>query len=166
MQMTIANLGGASPAQYVAQLQSSGKIAGASGRSETINGRPAWVGRVQVQDSNGQTGTLALALVTLSGNRTLQILGQTRTPGDAAEQQILDSARSIRTLTDAGRLNATPAHLKVVAAPRAGTFQDVVPGLGTQGLALDQTAIINGMELADPVRKGQLIKIVTPGRFR
>jgi predicted Zn-dependent protease len=160
MQLTLVGTNNLSPAQYVAQLESQGKIVSSQGRSETVNGAPAWVGSVTVQNDQGQTGTLAYAMISQAQGRAFQVLGQ------GQEQNILASARSIRRLTDANRLSATPAHLKVVAAPRSGTFESVVSGLGSQGASLAQIAILNGVEASDPVRQGQLVKIVTPGRLR
>ncbi len=166
MQLSLVDLGNLSPGQFVAQLASSGKIVSSEGRSETVNGQPAWVGRVTVKDDQGRTGVLVLAIVRQTGSRAFQVLGQTRAAGDANEQAIIAAARSIRTLTDANRLSATPAHLKIVPAPRAGTFESVVTGLGAQGASLAETAILNGVAAGDPVRQGQLLKIVTPGRLR
>src|SRR6185369_13590554 len=63
MQLTAAASGGLSPEQYVAQLRQQGKITGAQGQNETIGGWPAWVGRVGVQDDQGNQGTLAFAMI-------------------------------------------------------------------------------------------------------
>lgn len=166
MQLSLVATNNLTPSQYVAQLESSGKIVGAEGRNETINGSPAWVGRVQVQNEQGQTGMLAFAMVRQSASRAFQVLGQTQQPGNAAEQEILDSARSIRRLTDANRLSASPAHLKMVAAPRSGTFASVVSNMASRGASTAQLALLNGMEEDDQVRQGQLLKTVTAGRLR
>jgi predicted Zn-dependent protease len=166
MQLTLVSTNNLSPSQYVDQLQSGGKILRSEGRTETINGSPAWVGRVYVQDSQGQTGSLVYAMVRQSASRAFQVLGQTQQAGNAAEQQILDSARSIRRLTDANRLAASPAHLKIVAAPRSGTFASVLSGIGSPGAPIAELALINGVEESDPVQQGQLLKTVTAGRLR
>jgi predicted Zn-dependent protease len=95
-----------------------------------------------------------------SQSSAFQILGQ----GD--EGAVLASARTLRPLTDAGRLAAAPARVKIVSAPKAGPFQTVIGGLGAQGVSLDQLAILNGVELGDPVKAGQPLKTVTPARLR
>ena len=151
----------------VAQMSaSSGKILRSEGRNETIYGTPAWVGRVYVQNDQGQAVPLAFALISQTANRAFQVLGQTQQAGNATEMEILDSARSIHRLTDASRLSASPAHLKVIAAPRSGTFESVVSGIGPQGASMAQLAILNGVDVSDPVRQGQLIKLVTAARLR
>ncbi|MEP7028166.1 MAG: M48 family metalloprotease [Candidatus Eisenbacteria bacterium] len=166
LQMTLVGLGSQSPSQYVAQLASSGKIVASDGRAETIYGRPAWVGRVTVKNDQGQTGVLVLAVIEQSTGRAFQVLGQTAQAGDAHEQAILATARSIRPLAEANRLSATPAHVKIVAAPRAGAFETVIAGLGAQGASVAETGILNDLQPGDPVRQGQLLKIVTPARLR
>jgi predicted Zn-dependent protease len=50
-----------------------GKITGAQGQNETIGGWPAWVGRVSVQDEQGNSGTLAFAMISTGQNQALQI---------------------------------------------------------------------------------------------
>jgi predicted Zn-dependent protease len=166
MQLSLVSTNNLSPSQYVSQLQSSGRIARAEGRSETVNGAAAWIGRIYVQDEQGQTGSLAYALINQASGRAFQVLGQTQQAGSGDEQEILASARSIRRLTDANRLSASPAHLRVAAATKSGSFASVVAAMGSQGATIDQLAIINGVETDDPIRSGQLLKLVTPGRLR
>ena len=160
MQLTLVGTNNLSPSQYVSQLQSSGKITGAEGQNETIGGWPAWVGRVGVQDEQGRTGTLAFAMISRAQGSAFQILGQ----GD--EGSVIASARSMRRLTDANRLAAAPARIKIVAAPRTADFDAVVSGLGAQGASLAQLAILNGVDQNEQVTKGQLLKTVIPARLR
>jgi len=160
MQLTMVGTNNLSPSQYVAQLQSSGKITGAEGSSETIGGLPAWVGRVGVQDDQGRTGTLAFAMISRGQGSAYQILGQ----GD--EGAVIASARSMRKLTDANRLAAAPARIRIVSAPRTGDFQGVIGGMGAQGASLAQLAILNGVDPDDQVTKGQPLKTVIPARLR
>ena len=160
MQLTAASTGGLSPEQYVAQLRQQGKITGAQGQSETIGGWPAWVGRVGIQDDQGNSGTLAFAMIATGQNQALQILGQ----GD--ENAVIQSARSLRRLTDSGRLSALPARVKIVAAPRAGSFASLIGGMGTQGASVAELAILNGVEQNESIAQGRLLKTVLPPKLR
>ena len=163
LQITLANAGQASPAQYVQQLKSKGAIAAAEGQSTTIHGFPAWEGVVTVQDEAGNTGQLLLVVIR-QGDRTYQILGQ---PGSSGgENAILTTARSFQALTDASRFNPTPARIKVVAAPRNGTLAQVLSGLGTPGADLQEIALINGMDETTTIAQGRLIKTITPAKLR
>jgi predicted Zn-dependent protease len=94
-----------------------------------------------------------------------QILGQAAA-NSAGEASILASARSFQPLNDSSRLNPTAARLRVMAAPRSGTLAQIVGGLGTQGVDLEEIALINGMDASTTLAKGRLIKTVTPGRMR
>ncbi len=164
VQLTAENAGTMSPGEYFANLQSTGKIAAAEGGNETIGGWPAWVGRIRVPQSDGSTAVLAAAGIRKSGDRFFRILGQSAAPGDPDEAAILATARSLRPLTDPAKLDVAPARVKVVRAPRAGTFQEVVTGLGSNGAPLENVAILNNAQLDQPVNAGELLKIVVAGR--
>jgi predicted Zn-dependent protease len=160
MQLTIVGTNNLSPSQYVSQLQAAGKITTAQGQSETIGGWPAWVGQVGVQDSQGNTGTLALAMIERAQGSAFQVLGQ----GNVGA--VIASARSLRPLTDQGRLAATPARIRIVSAPGSGHFDTVMSGLGAQGIPMSELAILNGVDPNAPVTKGQPLKTVVPARLR
>jgi predicted Zn-dependent protease len=164
MQVTLVNAAGMSPSQYVQKLLNDRQVAAANGSSSTIHGHAAWEGRVTVQDQAGNQGSLLLVVLKKDASM-FQILGQAAA-GSAGESAILASAHSFQALTDASRFNPTAAQIKVVAAPRAGTFAQIVGGLGEQGADVEETAILNGMDASTTLAAGRLIKIVTPGRMR
>ena len=113
-----------------------------------------------MQDSQGNTGTLALAMIQRAQGSAFQILGQ------GNDNAVIASARSIRPLTDTGRLAAAPARIRIVSAPSSGQFDTVMSGLGAQGVPMSQLAILNGVDPNDPVTKGQPLKTVIPARLR
>ena len=53
-----------------------------------------------------------------------------------------------------------------VAAPRAGSFSQVVSGLGPQAVDVERLALLNGTVPDQTVNAGELLKTVTPGRRR
>jgi predicted Zn-dependent protease len=165
MQLTATNLGGKTPAQFVQSLVDQRQITGADGQSTRIGGYDAWLGRIGIQNSQGQTGTLIAAWIATGGQNGYQFLGQAAS-GSSQENAIVQSIRSFQPLQDAARQNPTPARLRVVPAPSGGTFASVLAGLGAQGVEPAQAAIMNGVELDDPVKKGQLIKVVRPAKVR
>jgi predicted Zn-dependent protease len=162
IQVTIVDAAGRSPRDYVSDLQAQGKIGGARGGSETIGGYPAWVGQLRVTNSQGQASVLDAAFIQKSAPQMFELLGL---PGQY-ESAILATARSFRPLTDPARLDATPDRLKVVPAPRSGTFQEVAQGLGPQAVKVDEESILNNTFPDQTVQAGELIKIVVPGRRR
>jgi len=165
MQLSLANAGSLSPAEFVNQLGAKGSIADASGRRESVGGYDAWVGHVVVAAQDGSRQPLVAAWIRRS-DQMFQILGATQTPGGDEDAQILESARSFRDLSDPGRINVLPDRLKIVRAPGSGTFRSVVAQLGPQAISVEQTSILNDKQPEDRVVAGDRIKIVVPGSRR
>ncbi|HYM82132.1 MAG TPA: M48 family metalloprotease [Candidatus Limnocylindria bacterium] len=166
MQLTLASAGDRSPSGFVDELLRTGKISDANGRSETIGGYPAWVGRLTVTDQNNAQTVLAAAFIRKAGDQMFQILGRSATPGDAYEERVIQSARSLRALTEAARLNVRPDRIRVISVTTTGSFESVVRAAGAQALSLEETAILNNADPDEDARRGQSLKIVVPGRAR
>ena len=168
MQVTLAqNAAGATPSGYVEALQQAGKVTAVNGRSETIHGLPAWLGRLQVTGQDGNARTLAAAFIQAEAageTRLFQIVGQTQQAGDADEQAILTSARSFKKVTDPKDLNVEPDRVKVVTLQKAGSFGVLVPSLGPQAIDIDETEILNDAEVGTVLQAGTQVKIVKSGR--
>ncbi len=165
MQLTALDLGSGSASDYVARLQAQKRISTSVGGPSTVNGQPGWLGRVATADDSGNPVWLELAVLQQSPGHAYQLIGQLEMT-NANDILFGMVAKSFHTLDDPSRLAPDPMRVRIVAAPRTGLFQDVVPTLGGQGISLAETAIINGMDLDDQVKKGELIKIVTPMRLR
>ncbi len=164
MQLTLEDARTLTPAQYFANLRATGKIAAAEGASETVGGFPAWVGRLSVPRQDGTAALLLAAGVRRAPEQFFRVLGQSASGTDANAAAILASARTFRALTDAAKLAAQPDRVRVLAAPRGGTFRAVVEGQGAQGASLDDLAILNDTEPDADVRAGETLKLVRPGR--
>ena len=166
MQVSTVAAGSPTPGVYVGDLYRRGAIAGSDGGGESIGGHRAWVGRVAVTNSAGQTEWLPATWVRWTPELMLQILGETSANGDGNEARIFASARSVRDLTDPRRLEVKPDRVRVERAGSAGAFAVVVPKLGSQAVGLEETAIMNDLVADDPVAAGTPLKIVAPGRPR
>lgn len=68
-------------------------------------------------------------------------------------------AGSFDELTDREILGIQPARLRVFRAERSGTLESFLPERLPLGIAPDEVAIINQMNLDSPVREGEWIKI-------
>src|SRR5206468_8010787 len=113
MQLTVAvSHGGVSPAEYAEELVRSGKARAADGRSTSIGGYPAWLGRLRVAGSDGVERLLVAGFVEKDDQR-LEVLGLSAAPGDANEDAIFASIRSIRPITDPARLAVRPNRVHV-----------------------------------------------------
>ena len=150
------------PAQFVQSLIDQHKLVDASGKAENFRDFPAWIG--QIVTGEGGRQNLIAGFVRFKPGQFLQVLGQSRSPGDVASEQILASIRSIALLRDPARKDVTPDQVHVVIVESPGTFADVVGHLGPQALSLEDTAILNNMRATSLVDAGTPIKIVRKGR--
>jgi predicted Zn-dependent protease len=165
LQLSLASTEVQSPVDFVQSLQSSGRIAGASGGGESVGGFPAWLGRLRVPDGQGGVSVLTAAFIRKAPKQMFQVLGQSATPGDANDERILSSARSFGPISERARLTPTPARVKVVRVGSAGAFAATVQRLGP-GTPAEELAILNNRQLDETVRSGELLKVVTPAALR
>ena len=121
------------------------------------------MGQVLASGDGGRK-TLIAGFVRIRPGQFVQMLGQSRSAGDAASEQILASIRSLAMLRDPERRNVTADRLHVVVTDREGTFTDLVSRMGPQALSLEETAILNNMRATATIPAGTPIKIVQKGR--
>jgi len=62
-------------------------------------------------------------------------------------------------LNDPRRINVVPARIQVKTVTQGGTLSQVLTRLGAAGPDFEELAIVNGMELKDQVRTGELLKL-------
>jgi predicted Zn-dependent protease len=165
VQLTLAQGGGASPAAFASSLLSSGQALAVQGRGERIGGYEAWVGRLTVNAQSGPT-RLDAAFIRVSSETMYQFLGESAVPGDAIDEAIFRCMRSFRPIEDRARLNPTPERVHLAQAPAAGTLQAQIDHLGPIGIKADEIAVVNNLELDEPVMAGKTLKLVRPGSPR
>ncbi len=153
----------ATPERFVQSLLEEKKILDASGRAESFRDFPAWIGHV-VANGEGGRQVLIAGFVGYKPGQFLQVLGQSRSDGDIASEQILASIRSLAKLRDPDKLSVTPDRVHVAIAGQSGTFAEVVGRLGPQALSLEETAILNNLRATGTVEAGTPIKIIVKGR--
>ena len=151
-----------SPERFVQWLIEEKKITEAAGKTESFRDYTAWIGQIAANGEGGRQSLIA-GFVRYKPGQFLQVLGQSRTPGDQASEQILASIRSIALLRDPARRNVTPDQVHTVTIDRGGTFADVVGRLGPQALSLEETAILNNMRATAMVEAGTPVKIIRKG---
>ena len=69
-----------------------------------------------------------------------------------------------RLLTDRKRINVKPDRLRVRAAKKAGTMENVLRSLGVPEKEHKNIALLNGKSLKDPIPANTLVKVVQKGR--
>lgn len=160
LQLTLARgAAGRTPAQQVAALAAEGRFADARGGEERFGPWPGWVGTVTAAGPTGQPRSLVLAFVRTSEQVMLQFVGRGASPGDVGEQDVLAALRSLRPLSDPRRASVQPVKLRLQSAPSAGAFRAVWGSLGTGLVAVEEGALINGLEPDEGLLKGQTLKL-------
>ncbi|MBU1821583.1 MAG: M48 family metalloprotease [Bacteroidetes bacterium] len=69
-------------------------------------------------------------------------------------------AEGFRALTDREKLNRQPERIRIKSVQQNGTLQNALQSYGMPSNKLNELAILNGMELKDPVTRGMLIKVL------
>lgn len=70
-------------------------------------------------------------------------------------------AGGFKALTDPEKINRQPERVRIKAAPRAGTFREVMTALGMLAARLEELGTLNSMKADDQVQRGMLVKIVS-----
>lgn len=78
----------------------------------------------------------------------------------------LNTMDNFNKLTDPSKINVNPDRIKIIEAIRDETLQSVLERNGVASDMLDHLSALNNMQLSSPLKKGTLVKMVVPGRFK
>jgi predicted Zn-dependent protease len=141
-------------------------------QATTINGNRALVlvsrqapqqGQQQQQQAQNANNTVQIAtwLIQYGGNiyalHGMSYLAQFTTNFRTFESV----AQNFKTLTDPDKLNRKPDRLRVKAAPREGTLQEVLQSLQMPANQMEELAVLNGLNLKDRVARGAMVKTLS-----
>lgn len=145
-------------------LQNYGMQVAESAREE-VNGLQAIaVVADQVDQQSGEHMVRALFYFIQYGDHIYSMIGASRPNDFNAYAQLLHSSmRSFRTLDDEDKLNRQPERLRIKSVPTAGTLAQALNRLQVDQSRHQEHAILNGMELSEPVAQGSLIKVIEGG---
>lgn len=76
------------------------------------------------------------------------------------ESTFLNIMKNFKPLTEASKLNRKPERIHIKTVDKNTTLGDALKGFGMADKRMNELAILNGMELKDPVSKGTLIKVI------
>jgi predicted Zn-dependent protease len=129
-------------------------------RETTISGLPALLVEAQQQQQNGGVLRTLSAFVQYNGiiYHTIGVSAAANYP--TYSQYFLGSMQTFRPLTDPGKLNRKPERVRLKTVTTAGTLEQVLRSYNMPSARLNELAILNGMNLADRVAQGTMIKIV------
>ncbi len=129
-------------------------------KSGTINGLPAAWALIQVQTQSGLLrGRVAFVRYR---DRTFRLLGYT--PSDRWNRysdEVDRSLQSFDTVSDPAILNVQPQRISIVELDREMTMREF-DARYPSGIPLEQIALINQVEPDERLRKGQLVKRISP----
>jgi len=128
-------------------------------RATSINGAPATTGDFEVRTDDGTLEGMA-AFLDFDG-RTYRILGYTvegkRTTYRSGFAQTI---ASFDRLTERAALDVQPLEIELVTVQRSTTLRRMVEGRETP-VTPEELAILNGVDLDEPIEPGRTIKWVT-----
>ncbi len=147
--------------QYQLQLVNSRKI--------TVNGLSALemtADLVQQQDAQAQQEQQQESIRTLTylieyNGLIYQFIGLSLlTDFNTYRSTFLNTMTRFNTLSDPDKLNRQPERIKIETVTQSGTFQQALQAAKMPSTRFEELAILNGMELSDPITKGTLFKVV------
>ena len=126
-----------------------------------VNGYPTKVFIAdQTNEQTQQTIRVQSYLIQYGGN-IYQFLGVSDRNSFNSYKNYFDlTMKGFRNLNDPDKLNRKPERIQVEAVKNNGSLADALRSLNMPSDRHAELAILNGMELKDPVTKGMLIKVV------
>ena len=70
------------------------------------------------------------------------------------------TARGFRKLTDRSKINVSPERLAIKTVPSGMTLQQALSRFNIPAKRHEEFAVVNGMELKDPLKAGDMIKVL------
>jgi predicted Zn-dependent protease len=131
-------------------------------RQVNVNGLPALSMVSEQQQQQG--GTIrALSYLIQYENNIYHLLGVTASADFNSYMPVFaNSMQSFRQLNDASKLNKQPERVRLKTVRTSTTFEQALRSYNVAAKRMEETAILNGMELKDKVAAGTLIKVIEP----
>jgi predicted Zn-dependent protease len=131
----------------------------------TVNGFPAvsaFSEQTQTNQQTGQTQTIKVRSYFIDDNGTYYVFHgvSLQEDFDGFLPRFNSTMQGFARLTDPSKLNVKPKRIQVKQVRQAGTLADAFRFYGVQQASMEEFALLNNMELTDPLAVGRLIKIV------
>jgi predicted Zn-dependent protease len=129
----------------------------------TVNGLSAY--RL-VSDIQSQQGYVRVMSYFISKDKYLYVFHGLCVPSvySRYDDVFENTMKRFKDLSDPKKIHVQPDRIRIRTAKSAGTLEDALRSMGVAKDELKQTALLNGMELSDPVKTGTLLKVVDKGR--
>lgn len=159
MLMTLA--AGNDPSQAADAMLQQYQLTQLSRRNETVNGlRAVSVLAEQANEQTQEVVSILAYLIEYEG-RIYQILGMAyKQDFNANTSYFQQTMQGFRKLTDASKINVKPEHIRIERIDNNTNLKAALQAAGVPASRHEELAILNGMELNQPLSRGMLIKVV------
>ncbi|WP_239022775.1 M48 family metalloprotease [Pontibacter mangrovi] len=146
--------------QAAQQMLQGYKLQPVESQSITVNGLPA-LAIVADQQQEQQTVRTLTYLIRYNNNN-YSLMGITTAQSfNNYFQAFKTTMDNFSVLSDPDKLNRQPERIKVVSVQQSATLGQVLQKYNVKNDRLEELAVLNGMELKDPVERGTLIKTIS-----
>jgi predicted Zn-dependent protease len=128
-------------------------------KKETINGMPA-LALIADQQQEQQSIRTLISLIQYGGNIYLMMGVSERSTFNSYLPVFQSSMNHFNALNDPAKLNRKPERIRIKTVQHKGTLSQALSSYGVNQKRMEELAILNGMELKDPVEQGMLIKVI------
>lgn len=140
------------------------KLTKKSQKNITVNGLKAialW-GEQAADPNNANAKPISTLTYLIEYNgKIYNLMGMTyKSQFSRYESQFKKTMDSFNKLTDAQKLNKQPERIKIITVNQNGKLKEELVRQKIPTSRLNEFAILNGMELNDPITKGMLLKVV------
>lgn len=126
-----------------------------------VNGFPA-ISMTSEQVNQGQATVTILTYLIKSGSSIYAFHGLSNSSEfNIYQPAFISTMTNFRALKDASKLNVKPRRIRVKPIPRNMTLDQALTHFKIPQDQLKESAVLNGMELSDTVKKGTFIKIIS-----
>lgn len=135
--------------------------------NKSVNGFPSYqlvADQVNEQDPNQSVRLLVYFYQDQKNDLIYQMLGvSTKQEFSQFSNYFLFTMDNFKPLQDPSRINVQPEHVKIVTVPFSMTLQQALRRYNMPSSRFDELAILNGMEINQPLEANEKIKIVAKG---
>jgi predicted Zn-dependent protease len=128
-------------------------------RKESINGLPA-IMMVADQTQQQQSIRTLTTLIQYGGNIYMLIGVSERSNFNNHVNTFQSVMTRFSALTDSEKINRQPERIRIKTVQRNGTLAQALQSFSVSSKRMEELAILNGMQLKDPVDQGMLIKVI------
>lgn len=153
----------ASPKDAAAKFTQANRASVLASDPVTVGGFPA---HRLVSDVRGQSGTIRVVSYFIQRDKSIFYFHGLSAPSvfDKHLNAFERTMRGFKQLSDPKKINVKPDRIRLRTTKTAGTVESGLRSLGVPKEDLDDTALLNGMDLKENLPANMLVKVIEKGR--